>query len=85
MAPGARPPESLQIAAAASPIVLWPAHKPADRSDFWLALAQAWPNVPSAVHEARFRTPCAKSELSGVRMVWDDPDWINLARMNNYG
>jgi hypothetical protein len=89
VAPGSRPAKSLEMAAAASPIVLWPATEPADGTHFSSALSEAWPNVPGAVRDARFGTlganSHAKSQLSSVRMVWDDPDWIELARKYSYG
>lgn len=87
VAPGVGgPPETLLDAAYDSPIVLWPATDIADRKRLEDVLGGSWPELPRAILEARFhQAPPAHADLVNLRLLWDDPSWIALARGNGYG
>jgi hypothetical protein len=76
-------PEALLDAIYMSPIVVWPSVEPEDRDRFAAALADEWPNLRAAARAARRgKAYGGHVELRHLRLVWDDPDWIELLKVN---
>jgi hypothetical protein len=83
------PPEHLLDAVYASPIVVWPATEFGTRSKIGELVEEHWPNVPAVVANARWRrsgdSPVS-AQLSQLRHVWEDDQWLTLASvMESYG
>ncbi|ALG07287.1 hypothetical protein [Kibdelosporangium phytohabitans] len=80
-----RPPDHLLDAVYASPIVVWPAAEFDAETEVGALVKDHWPHIPSAVARARWRPP-GSEQLSLLRHVWEDDEWLTLAKViDDYG